>query len=106
MTTPEVPPDASDPRTWEHVPRRPDQECISAKLSDADGKVLSKGEAVLYRDERKALFFPHDLAQLNTLQSGAKILLLVDASESLGIREIGPCQGQCGGLLHWHLKLA
>src|SRR6266403_3428913 len=105
MTSPKNPSDASDPRTWEHVPRIPDQGETIASLLDASGQVLSKGVTILYRDERKALFYPRDLATLSTLQSNAKTLSLIKQNQSLGIRDIRDCEGQCGGFLHWHLKL-
>src|SRR5713226_7202188 len=102
MTNSKVPSNADDQRTWEHVPRIPAPKETSAKLLDASGQALSKGEAILYRDEKKALFYPHDLAQLDTLRSSAKTLLLTDLKESLGIRGIEACRGECGGLVHWH----
>lgn len=105
MTSPEVPSDDNDLRTWEHVPRVPTPNENSASLLDADDQALSKGAAVLYRDERKALFYPHDLAQLNTIRTRAKTLFLTSSRESLSIREIEACQGQCGGLVHWHMRL-
>ncbi len=86
---------------WKESPAK-----TGARLLDADDQVLSKGEIVLYRDEKKALFYPHDLAQLDTIQIRAKTLLLTDTNESLGIREIADCDEEIDHRVHWHLKLS
>ena|SRR6266581_3232996 len=81
------------------------QELTNATLLDADGQVLSKGGANLDPDKKRARFYPRDLAQLNTLRSHVKTLLLTDRNESLSILGIEDCQGHTDHLVHWHLTL-
>ena len=78
----------------------------SAKLLDADGQVLSKGVATLDPDKKRAQFYPHDLAQLGTIRSHAKTLLLTDSKESLDVHGIEDCQAHTDHLVHWHLRLS
>jgi hypothetical protein len=105
MTNPKTPGGSSGlPMGKESLCRR-SQEMITAKLSDADGTIISKGDAVLFPDEREALFYPRDGAPSGIVRSRVETLILANTNAPLSISEIQDCQEKTSQEPHFHMVL-
>jgi hypothetical protein len=62
---------------------------LAAELRDVDGRVVSKGEAMLF-GEKTPSFYPRDAASQATILANAKILFLTEDKKSLTILNPNP----------------
>ena len=77
---------------------------VPANLSDADENVLVKGEALLFPDEREALFFPQERVPA-PVQELAATLLLTNINAPLSIAQIEDCSEKGSQELLLHVTL-
>jgi hypothetical protein len=98
---------SSNHRSWKETFAKvtPDTR-IAAELRDADGHVLSKGEARFAPHSPHPEFFPLDKAALDTLRNHAKTLVLTDLKEFLEVATVGPCPQQVDQPeFHYHVAV-
>jgi hypothetical protein len=74
-------------------------------MRDSVDKVLSKGTAILHRDEGGVLYYPSDQATLETVRGSARIVFL-DSNESFKVGVAKDCEENAPHKLHFHLRLA
>jgi hypothetical protein len=80
---------------------------VSAELRDAGSGIVSRGTALLFRDDDKsAHFYSHDSAPRDRIQSHARTLVLTDDNESRSIVAIEECVEEVPHELHFHLRLS
>lgn len=79
---------------------------VSAELRDADGDIVSTGEALLFPDDKSANFYPHDAARRDTIESKAKALVLRNENQSRTIIAIKECPAEVTHELHFHVRLS
>jgi hypothetical protein len=79
---------------------------VSAELRDADGDIVSTGEALLFPDDKSANFYPYDAALRDTIESEAKTLVLRNENQSRTIIAIKECAAEVTHELHFHVRLS
>src|SRR5262245_32547380 len=90
---------------------RPARDCrrgvsntVRADLTDAKGTVLVGGEALLFPDEREALFYPEEETDA-AVQDLAASLVLANINAPLSIAQIEDCSEKGSQELHFHVTL-
>src|SRR5262245_46551130 len=82
--------------------RRGVSKAVPANLNDADENVIMKGKALLFPDEREALFYPQETAPI-PVQDLAATLLLTNINAPLSIAQIEDCSEKGSQELHFNV---
>ncbi len=80
-------------------------ERVAAEVWDTDGKILSKGEALIFPDNTTANFFPLDAAEPVAIQGRAKTLFLIAGGRSLSV-SAKLCPDETPHEPHLHLDIS
>ena len=73
-------------------------------MRDSADRVLSKGTAILHREDGGVLYYPSDQATLETVQASASLVFL-DSNESFSVGVAKDCEETFPHEVHFHIKL-